>query len=71
MKDINIIEEEINYIYDYLYKKYNTIPNIVYGGGVDENNINELLKIDKLNGVLIGGVSTNINKITKIINNID
>ena len=71
MKDINIIEEEINYIYDYLYKKYNTIPNIVYGGGVDETNINKLLKIDKLNGVLIGGISTNINKITKIINNID
>ena len=68
---ISEIEENINAIYDYLYQKYKTIPNIVYGGGITEENINEMLKIDKLNGILIGGISADINKITKVINNID
>lgn len=65
------IEGDINIIYDYLYKKYNSKPNIIYGGGVAKENINNLFKIDKLNGILIGKISANINKIEKIIKSID
>ncbi len=61
------ISEYIDSIYDYLYNKYKTKPNIVYGGGVSDNNIKDILKIEKLNGVLIGSISTNIDKIEKII----
>lgn len=65
------IEYNINYIYDYLYEKYKSKPNLVYGGGVAKNNINDLLKIEKLNGILIGKISANINKIEKIIKIVD
>ena len=65
------IEDDINKIYNYLYKKYKISPNIVYGGGVEEENINKLLKIDNLNGILIGKVSSDIDKIENIIKSID
>lgn len=68
---INQIEDDINVIYDYLYQKYNSRPNIIYGGGVAEENINDLLKIDKLNGILIGKISSDIEKCEKIIKSID
>ena len=67
--EISDIKNTIDYIYNYLYQKYNKTPNIVYGGGITESNINKILSIDKINGVLIGGISSDINKITKIINN--
>ena len=65
------INDDINEIYDYLYSKYKTKPNIVYGGGVAQDNIDELLKLDKLNGILIGKVSSNINEVSKIVEKID
>lgn len=65
------IAEDINTIYDYLYQKYHSKPNIIYGGGVAEGNINDLLEIKKLNGILIGKISSNIKKIEKIIENIN
>lgn len=65
------IEEDINAIYDYLFKKYHSRPNIIYGGGVAKGDINKLFQIEKLNGILIGKISSNINKIQKIIKSID
>ncbi|MBR3162227.1 MAG: triosephosphate isomerase [Bacilli bacterium] len=72
-KDVIIeqINNDITEIYEYLYKKYNTKPNIIYGGGVSKNDINKLLEIDKINGILIGKISSNINKISKIIESIN
>lgn len=65
------IEEGINAIYDYLFEKYHSRPNIIYGGGVAKEDINRLLEIEKLNGILIGKISSNISKIEKIIKSID
>lgn len=65
------IGEDVIAIYDYLEEKYKTKPNIIYGGGVTKEDINELFQIDKLNGILIGKISSNINKIEKIIKNIN
>lgn len=64
------IEEMINNIYDYLYEKYHSKPNIVYGGGIDKKDLQSILKIKKLNGLLIGKISSDINKIEKILTNI-
>lgn len=68
--EIKDIEEEIEAIYNYLYQKYKSKPNIVYGGGVSEKDIQEILKIECLNGLLIGKISANTTKIKKIIENI-
>lgn len=68
---IKQIEDDINTIYDYLFKKYNVSPNIVYGGGVKEENIKDILNIEKLNGIMIGKLSTDIDKVIKIIKDLD
>lgn len=68
---INQINEDIESIYHYLKEKYQTRPNIIYGGGVAKEDINKLFEIEKLNGILIGKISSNINKIEKIINSIN
>ena len=48
------------------YKKYSTF-NILYGGSVNSNNINELNNLKVINGYLIGGASQNPNKFIDII----
>ena len=68
---IEQISSDVSAIYDYLRKKYHTEANIIYGGGVAKDDINELFKIDKLNGILIGKISSNIDKISKIIKSIN
>lgn len=67
---ISNIQKQIKEIYNYLYEKYNTKPNLVYGGGISKKDINELLEIDELNGIMIGKISSNIEKISKIIKEI-
>ena len=68
---IDKINDDVSYIYNYLYSKFNVIPNIIYGGGVDKNNINDILKIDKLNGVIIGELSSDSKMVKELINDIE
>ena len=42
-------------------------PKVLYGGSVNPKNINELRKIDQIDGFLIGGASQNSNKFIDII----
>lgn len=64
------IEIKIKEIYNYLKDKYNSTPNLIYGGGVSQKDINTLLEINELNGIMIGKISANIDKIEKIIKDI-
>ncbi len=41
---------------------------ILYGGSVNENNIEGLMDMDHINGALIGGVSLDLDKFLSIIN---
>ena len=52
---------------NYLYEKYKIKPNIVYGGGVKEENIKEILNIPKLGGIMLGKTSSDINKVVEIV----
>ncbi len=70
-ENIDTIKDNIEKIYNYLYDKYKVIPNLVYGGGISSKNINKLLDLDKINGILVGKVSSDIEKIIKIINSIN
>ena len=68
--EIDTIEEHVEIIYDYLYEKFGSRPNIIYGGGVVKKDVLRLFSMEKLNGMLIGSVSSNIDKIEKIIKDI-
>jgi triosephosphate isomerase len=43
------------------------LPKILYGGSVNPQNINQLKKIQDLNGFLIGGASLNSKKFIDIV----
>lgn len=60
------IYEIIKFIKDHLKE---THPNIkvLYGGSVDDKNIQELNKIENVDGFLVGGASTKIDVFLKLI----
>lgn len=64
---IEEISEVINYIYNIISKYDKITCSILYGGSVNQKNIKQILSIDKLDGVLIGTISSKINEIKKII----
>ena len=60
------INDTTNFIIDLAVNAFNYKPKVLYGGSVNEKNINELNKIDVLSGFLVGGASLDINKVLKI-----
>lgn len=65
--EIKEIEIVINHIYEVLSKYDNIDFKILYGGSVNKENIKKILDINKLDGVLIGTISSKIEDIIKII----
>ena len=65
--DIDKIRDEVKEISNYLFNKYQTYPTILYGGGINENNISDIYNIDELQGILIGSISSNIDKLKTIL----
>lgn len=61
------ITEIAKYIRDFLKEHYNSSPIVLYGGSVNQKNIDELNKIDIVDGYLIGGASTKIQEFLNII----
>ena len=52
-----------------IVKKHFNFKNIevVYGGSVNEKNIDEIAKIKSIDGVLVGGASTKYKEFIKIV----
>ena len=65
--DIDYIKHEIIKMHNYLNDKYKTKPTIIYGGGINQDNINEIYNIELLSGIMIGGISANIQEIEKLL----
>ena len=61
--DLKFIESYYNFIKSH----FSNIP-VIYGGNVNKNNIKNILKI--YDGVLIGRLSFNPHKFTKVLNKI-
>lgn len=61
------IGDTINYIKLVLKKYCDLDLKVVYGGSVDNKNIDKLNKIDSVDGFMIGGASVNPEKFSKII----
>lgn len=59
--------EEIEDIVKYIKSLFKKDVRVLYGGGVNEKNIEELNKIPDINGYLIGGASIIPEKFIKII----
>ena len=54
--NINEIKENIKIIDEYLSNKYHINPTILYGGGINENNINEIYHLDRIEFNLTGSI---------------
>jgi triosephosphate isomerase len=64
-KEISTITSYIKGIVNNLYHEDIDIP-VLYGGSVNEKNIEELNKINEISGVLVGGASLKADKLKKI-----
>lgn len=64
---IKEIKENIEFISDLLYEKYECKLDILYGGSVNDENIGELCSINGLSGFLVGGASLDVNKVKGMI----
>lgn len=61
------IEKVHSYIRSVFETKFNVKVRIVYGGSVSTENCGEILSLDEVDGVLVGGASLDPVKFTKII----
>ena len=64
------IEEVISFVNEYLEDKYKKKPNLLYGGSVDSSNINDIINIEGITGVLVGDISSNIKEVERIIQSV-
>lgn len=72
-ENINIdeIKKDIKEIYNHLLNKYKIKPTLLYGGGINKHNINEIYNIEELQGILIGSISSNIDELENILRRIN
>lgn len=68
IKDYNRLKKIIDFIKEYINKKYNENINVFYGGNVTKENIKEILEVT--NGILLGKASTSIDNLKEIIKEI-
>ena len=61
------IKENIEFINDVIYEKYENKLDILYGGSVNDGNIGDLCSIKCLSGFLVGGASLDVNKVKGMI----
>lgn len=66
--EINIeeIKNNINYITSYIKEKYNRDVQLIYGGGVKLNNIEQLKNIKEIDGLILSRDALDINNLDKI-----
>lgn len=61
------ISNTTDYIKKYVLNKFNLNLKVIYGGSINEDNICLLVKIDNIDGFMIGGSCTKSDKFLKII----
>ena len=63
----NEIEDTINFIKDVVWELKEEHVSVLYGGSVDDSNIQKLNTIRNVDGFLVGGASTHYDKLKRII----
>lgn len=66
LKDIQYLKD---FIKEYMEKNYKEDIPFFYGGGINKDNINDVLEI--VDGIVLGKISTNIEKLKEILNQIN
>lgn len=64
--NLDYVEIKMNYIKEYIKNKYNKKIKLLYGGGVSINNIDEILKMNNIDGVLISSDALNLEHLKEI-----
>ena len=64
------ITSTVKFIKKIIKSYYKIDLPIVYGGSIDEFNVDEIKKIKEIDGLMIGASSLNVNSLIKIINKI-
>jgi len=57
---IDLIEETVNWIKEYLLQNFTGNIPILYGGSVSKSNCNDIIKLDNISGFLIGTSSLDV-----------
>ena len=65
IKDYNKLKKIIDFIKEYINKKYDENINVFYAGSVTKENAKEILEIT--NGILLGKASTSIDTLKEVI----
>jgi len=65
------IEESIKFIKSIVNRKYNIEPKVLYGGSVNKENINTILKINNVDGVLVGSASVDPKYLISMIKSVE
>lgn len=66
--DLEDIKNVVDGIKNYLFATYNKNINVIYGGSVNENNIEDI--VDICDGVIVGKMSLNAENFVNLINKI-
>lgn len=61
------IENTVAFIKKYVYKLYNIDIKVLYGGSVNDENIELLNQIRNIDGYLVGGASLSIEKVRRMV----
>ncbi len=70
MKEIKIINETIDNLKKYIHTKYDLTLPVLYGGGINTENVDKLIKSKKIDGFLIGSCANNPENILEILKKI-
>ncbi len=62
------IETVVFYIKDLIYKNFKVKVRVLYGGSVNEKNIDVIKQVKGIDGYLLGGVSLKVDKLQELIN---
>jgi len=65
------IEDSIKFIKGIVKRKYNVEPKVLYGGSVNKENINAILGIENVDGVLVGSASINPQYLISMLDLVD
>ena len=58
--NLDFVEKRMEYIKEYIFNKYNKKIKLLYGGGVNVHNIDEILEMESQDGILVSSDALNI-----------